>query len=198
MRGTPAETRARLIAAAAEVFNRDGYHGTDSNRIARAAGYAPGTFYKHFTDKREILLAAYEEWVTAEWSAIEAEIRAGGGAEAIARRIVDLVLAQHRRWARLRSSVLALVAADREVRAFYLGQRRRQLKMLRDLRAGLRARERTSAEDAVLLFMLERSCDAIANSELTDLDLSASSVVAVLRDAVHRHLERPQPRARPD
>src|SRR5690606_17709581 len=50
-RGTPDGTRERLIAAAAEVINRDGYFGTDSNAIARAAGYSPATFYKHFEDK---------------------------------------------------------------------------------------------------------------------------------------------------
>src|SRR5262245_6317198 len=117
-RGTPAETRTRLVAAAAALINRVGYHGTDSNRIARAAGYAPGTFYKHFPDKRAILLAAYEEWVTAEWRAIEAALRAGGGATLLARRIVALALRLHRRWRGLRGSLLSLVTTDPQVRRF--------------------------------------------------------------------------------
>src|ERR1700752_2615921 len=71
-RGKPSDTRARLVTTAAAVFNRVGYHGTDSNRLARAAGYAPATFYKHFAHKRAIFLAAYEAWVTAEWEAIRA------------------------------------------------------------------------------------------------------------------------------
>ena len=37
-RGSPDETRARLVAAAADEIERAGYHGTDTNRIARAAG----------------------------------------------------------------------------------------------------------------------------------------------------------------
>ena len=92
-RGTPADTRARLVAAAARVFNRDGFHGTDSNRIARAAGYAPGSFYKHFADKRAIFLEAWEAWVTAEWAAVETALAAGGDAAAVATRIVAVVLA---------------------------------------------------------------------------------------------------------
>ncbi len=189
-RGTPVATRARLVAAAAAVFNRDGYHGTDSNRIARAAGYAPGTFYKHFPDKRAILLAAYEEWVTAEWAAIEAEVRAGGTAAAVATRIVELVLPLHRRWRGLRSSLLSLAASDRTVGRFYRGQRRRQLRMLRQLRAALRGPARTGEEDAVLLFTLERTCDAAANGELRDLGLALGPTVRVLRDLVHRHVAR--------
>src|SRR5262249_58732590 len=79
-RGMPHETRSRLIAAAAKLFNRVGFYGTDSNQIAHAAGYSTGVFYKHFKDKREIFLAAYEEWSIAEWRQV-ATIMAGGGAE---------------------------------------------------------------------------------------------------------------------
>src|ERR1700733_4737197 len=61
-RGSPEQTRDRLVAAAAKLFNQTGYHGTDSNRIAKAAGYSAGVFYKHFNDKRAIFLAAYEGW----------------------------------------------------------------------------------------------------------------------------------------
>jgi AcrR family transcriptional regulator len=56
----PQESRRALLKAAAKIFNSEGYFATDSNRIARAAGYAPGTFYTHFADKRAIFLAVYE------------------------------------------------------------------------------------------------------------------------------------------
>src|SRR5262245_65967369 len=101
-RGRPADTRDRLIAAAAEVFNRVGYRGTDSNRLARAAGYAAGTFYKHFPDKRAIFLAAYEAWVTAEWTAIERALAQPAARTARAAALVDSIIAMHRRWRGLR------------------------------------------------------------------------------------------------
>jgi AcrR family transcriptional regulator len=185
-RGRPAETRARLVAAAATVFNTDGYHGTDSNRLARAAGYAPATFYKHFANKRDAFLAAYEAWVTAEWAAVEAAVAAGGSPAVRAARIVDMTLALHRRWRGLRASLRALVATDPAVRAFYRRQRRRQLRMLAALRArsgGRRSRE----EDALLLFVLERVADAAADGELTDLRLSPRRTAALLRALVAGH-----------
>ena len=37
------------------------------NRIAHAAGYSTGVFYKHFKDNREVFLAAHEQWSIAEW-----------------------------------------------------------------------------------------------------------------------------------
>ena len=69
----PEETRSKLIAAAAKLFNSVGYFGTDFNRIARQAGYAPGTFYVHFADKREVFLEVYLGWVELEWQAIAAD-----------------------------------------------------------------------------------------------------------------------------
>ena len=52
----PKDTRSALLHAAEQIFREVGYYGTDSNRIARAAGYAPATFYKHFENKLEIFL----------------------------------------------------------------------------------------------------------------------------------------------
>jgi AcrR family transcriptional regulator len=180
-RGRPADTHARLVAAAAAVFNRDGYHGTDSNRLARAAGYAPATFYKHFPDKRAILLAAYEEWVTAEWQTIGAVLRGGAaaGRDDQAQRIVAFVLAHHRRWKGLRASLRALVATDSVARRFHRAQRRRQLAILADLRrTGARDEAAARVDDAVMLFTLERTLDAVAEGETDDLGLDADTVLA--------------------
>jgi AcrR family transcriptional regulator len=182
-RGRPEDTRERLITAAAVVFNRDGYDGTDSNRLARAAGYAPATFYKHFADKREVFLAVYERWVDAEWSHVEREIRRAQTATDRAVAIVELTLRHHRRWRGLRASLRALVVRDATVRAFYRRQRRRQLETLARL---VRTRRTASgrARHAVLLYTLERVCDAIADGELRDLDVALGPTIALLRELV--------------
>jgi AcrR family transcriptional regulator len=192
-RGSPGETRARLVAAAAREFGRVGYDGTDSNRLARAAGYAPGTFYKHFADKRAIFLEAYQAWVTAEWGAIDRVLRRGGNPRAQAAQIVAMVLAHHRRWRGLRSSLRALVVRDRVVRAFYRRQRRRQLDLLATLRSG-RGRPGPREDDAVLLYTLERVCDALADGELSDLGLEVQPTVVRLEEIVARHIGARRPR----
>lgn len=187
-RGTPAETRARLLAAAAEELNRVGYHGTDSNRLARAAGYAPGTFYKHFADKKEVLLAAYEGWVTTEWAAIEDALAAGGAPAALAAQIVDGVLELHRRWRGLRASLRALVATDADARAVYRAQRVRQLDTLARLRVALGTPPRAREDDAMLLFALERVADGLADGEARALGLGADALRARLCAQVAAHL----------
>jgi AcrR family transcriptional regulator len=179
-RGSPEHTRERLVAAAAKLFNRVGYHGTDSNRIAREANYSTGTFYKHFKDKGEIFLAAYETWVASEWKAVASELAAGGTAEEIARRLVALSIDFHTRWRGLRSSLLALVFTDSEVRRFYRQQRRRQLDMMAELRAKIGAPRRSREDDAIHLFTTERTFDAIAQGELRDLGLDQKVVLEAM------------------
>ncbi|USG63053.1 TetR/AcrR family transcriptional regulator [Sneathiella marina] len=51
------EKRNRLLEAARKLFVSKGYHETRPQDIAREADVAHGTFYSHYTDKREIFLA---------------------------------------------------------------------------------------------------------------------------------------------
>jgi AcrR family transcriptional regulator len=179
-RGSPEHTRDRLVAAAAALFNRLGYHRVDSNRIAKEAGYATGTFYKHFQDKREIFLAAYETWVSAEWNAVARELSTKAAPGLIARQLVTLSIQAHTRWKGLRASLLELVFADPVVRRFYRQQRRRQLDLMAELRERVGAPPRTREEDAIHLFTTERTYDAVAQGELEALGLSRAQIVEAM------------------
>src|SRR5579875_3125975 len=53
-----AETRERLLKAAAGVFAERGYDGTRVSDIAAAAGVSNGAMYAHFTSKAELLAEA--------------------------------------------------------------------------------------------------------------------------------------------
>jgi AcrR family transcriptional regulator len=55
---TAAETRNRLLAAAADVFARRGYDGARVVDIAATAGVSNGALYAHFGSKAELLAAA--------------------------------------------------------------------------------------------------------------------------------------------
>ena len=55
---TAAETRERLLRAAADVFAERGYEGTRVADIAAAAGVSNGAMYAHFASKADLLVAA--------------------------------------------------------------------------------------------------------------------------------------------
>src|SRR6266480_25303 len=52
-------TRQRLIRAALELFTTAGYHLTTTPLIAKKAGVAEGTIYRHFDSKQHLLNELY-------------------------------------------------------------------------------------------------------------------------------------------
>ena len=188
-RGSPEQTRERIITAAANQFNRFGYHGTDSNAIAKAAGYATGTFYKHFRDKREIFLAAYERWLTAEWKEIGEELSKMRNRKETARRLVELTIKFHTEWRGLRASLVELVFSDPQVRKFFLAQRRRQLDLIAELRSRFVLPPRTREQDAIFLYMTERVFDAIGQDHIQSLGLEIDMVIESMTEKTHALLE---------
>ncbi len=55
-----ADTRERLLDAAAKVFNRLGYHGASLEAVAEAAGFTKGAVYSNFATKQDLFLALLE------------------------------------------------------------------------------------------------------------------------------------------
>jgi AcrR family transcriptional regulator len=57
-----ADTRARLLASAAELFARQGVQATSADAVADAADRTSGSVYAHFGSKEGLLLALLDEW----------------------------------------------------------------------------------------------------------------------------------------
>ena len=52
--------RGRLFAAAAAVFARAGYADATAEAIAREAGMSKATFYEHFANKEDCIVALFD------------------------------------------------------------------------------------------------------------------------------------------
>lgn len=61
-----AETRASVLAAAAELFGERGWAGTGMRDVARRAGVAVETVYANFRSKGDLLLAAVDVGVVGD------------------------------------------------------------------------------------------------------------------------------------
>jgi len=60
-------TRQRLIRTALELFTTRGYHDTTTAQIAKKAGIAEGTIYRHFASKQQLFNEMYraaQRWAT--------------------------------------------------------------------------------------------------------------------------------------
>jgi AcrR family transcriptional regulator len=56
--------RHRLLTAASAVFAREGYAAASAEAISREAGMSKATFYEHFANKEECILALFDEAAT--------------------------------------------------------------------------------------------------------------------------------------
>ncbi|HEY1690217.1 MAG TPA: TetR family transcriptional regulator [Solirubrobacteraceae bacterium] len=103
------DAAGRLIEAAIALFEEHGYDATTVAEIATAAGLTKRTFFRYFTDKREVLFRGSRElqdlWVEAV---------AGAPAQAGAMEAIDAALdavaqlfAERHAFARVRAQIIA-------------------------------------------------------------------------------------------
>jgi AcrR family transcriptional regulator len=67
----PRTGRERLVAAAIELYYRNGFGAVGIDRVIEAAGVTKTTFYKHFESKDDLMVAAVkqrDEWESAAWT----------------------------------------------------------------------------------------------------------------------------------
>jgi AcrR family transcriptional regulator len=181
-------TRERLIDAARREFEAHGYVGTNTNRIARAGGFSPQTFYRHFADKLEIFREVYTRWISESWQLIGAAIAAGGSRHVIATRIADAVVEHYARAAQLRASVRMLAASDPSFRELYLAEARRQLEITRANRHARDQKVLPLEEHLAALLVVERFADALAFDEVAPIGVDPTALRMLMARFVERYL----------
>ena len=173
----PAATFAQLLAAAEREFNAHGFDGTDTNRIARAAGYAPQTFYRHFVDKRAAFLAVYDRWWKGESAALERPAQERPADVDAAARVA---LAFHTKWRGFRRALRHLAIVDAKVRSARTKARRAQIARIREFTG-----DKRSDQDLIAaLLKAERLTDAAAEGELADLGVSSAAAKTMVAAAI--------------
>lgn len=133
-------TRQELLAAAARVFARQGYAEATVDAITREAGYAKGSFYRHWSSKEEAFFALIDEGLRHQQNRVRA-------AWAGATSLPELVLAGFRamaqetddHWNALFAELWAHSARNPEIRERLAGVYARWLQLLHDTVADMQA-----------------------------------------------------------
>src|ERR1700691_3206172 len=63
------QTRRRIVAAGAPIFNQHGYEGSSLNDLMQATGLKKGGIYRHFSNKEELAVGAFDYTWEAAWNA---------------------------------------------------------------------------------------------------------------------------------
>jgi len=172
-------TAERLLQAAASEFNEHGFGGTDTNRIARRAGFAPQTFYRWFQDKVDIFIKAYERWQREEFGTVSTLLAKNASDARLARAVV----AYHKAYLVFRRSLRQLSVENDVVRAARARSRLNQVAYIRKLMNPNLARDDASL--AAILFQTERLADALAEGEFHDMGLDKKAGEEALARLIH-------------
>ena len=63
------QTRRKIVAAAAPIFNQHGYEGSSLADLMTATGLKKGGIYRHFSSKEELAAEAFDYTWEAAWKA---------------------------------------------------------------------------------------------------------------------------------
>jgi AcrR family transcriptional regulator len=162
------DAQGRLIQAAMDLYSEHGYEQTTVSEIAGRAGLAERTFYRYFTDKREVLFFGserLESWI----------------AEGIERAPVD------------RAPMDTIGASLEGVAAFFTDGRSHPQRRQAVIDANPELRERERNKLAALAIAIAAALQRRGAKELT-AQLAAEMGVAVFKSAFERWIHEPEER----
>lgn len=159
-----AQTRARLLDAAFEVFAATGFGQASIEAVCDTAGFSRGAFYSNFTDLDELFFALYDDRAQLIAGQLAASLARVEGAEEpptdeLVARVTDVLLLD-RDWLLVKTEFL-LRAARRPAVAEVL------------------ARHRAALREAVAARLREMAEHRPSPPLLGDADSAAAAVVAV-------------------
>jgi AcrR family transcriptional regulator len=171
-------TRARLIAAARDLFAEQGVGATGTGEISERADVAAGSFYNHFTDKNDLVEVVIAEFTEEQGALVDERTQAIDDP-------ADIVAYAHRHFVRLAAEdphlarLLIRLDASHRMMDSALGPR-----ALRDIERGLDAGrfEFESAEAAAAIAggALLGTMQAVADGALGE-DADVFHAAGVLR-----------------
>ncbi len=115
-----AETRTRLLEAAAELFARQGIDAVSVDAVAEAAGRTSGSVYAHFGSKQGLLMALLDWWKGSVLAALLAQVALAGSSEGQLRAVWRHLAGTDGdgdRWSLLEQELWLRAARDDEVAA---------------------------------------------------------------------------------
>jgi AcrR family transcriptional regulator len=171
------DTRTRLLEAAMSEFIESGFAGTDTNRIARRAGFAPQTFYRWFEDKFAVFADVLAVWEEVERSTLLALI---ADRHTPAVELANACVENARPFLTFRQHLRAVQMQHAGVRELRMASQRRLLALVLDAHPAPSDPEQIG----LAVWHIETLSEALARGDLADMGLGGSAALAQLARAI--------------
>jgi AcrR family transcriptional regulator len=113
------QTERELMAAATELFGSKGFFATTVAEITKKAGYAKGSFYRHFDGKDDLVLRIIEEKLKQYRNERQVRINGARSLEDVIEVIWDFLdlIMEDRNWSRVFLEFAIHASRDEELKA---------------------------------------------------------------------------------
>jgi TetR/AcrR family transcriptional repressor of nem operon len=190
-RAETAQTRGRIVSAAAKMFLEKGLSGVGMRDIMAAARLTQGGFYRHFASKEELIVEANGTAFDRLHHMLASEIRGMTPPEAV-ERILALYLGQARGKKQPYLCPLAMLGAelshsDQQVRAIAMNGYQRLVELVADQLGHMARREALVAASGILSTLVGAVSLAYASGPQDSLfDAILSNARALIKERVLR------------
>jgi AcrR family transcriptional regulator len=190
-------TRVRLLQAAQELIESEGYGAASVLAIAERAGVASGTLYRHFASKEELFVSLFRTVCDREVAAMQAAAAEMPSTAGPAERLEEVLATFARRALRRPRLAWALIAepVDPLVDAERLAYRARYASLIAEsLREGIASGELPDQDPELIAAALVGGCGEALVGPLSPVGGSvpdAEMVVAGVRTFIRRAIGAP-------
>jgi len=177
--------RQQILDAAVRTFARHGYHGTNLQRVATAAGMAKSSLYHYFPTREALFTALVRQLMRREVAVFRDLARAPGPPEERFRALLEVLTSLFGEWAKTGPLLLDCVRSPQGRRELARTFREVRTALARLIRQGQRAGTVGGANPAALATVLVGCLDGILLEEILEPGCTRSGAV---RQALHAAL----------
>jgi AcrR family transcriptional regulator len=187
-------TRAQILTAGAQLFAQYGFHGTSSKKIAKEAGISVGSFYVYFRDKKDLLLAIYQDHAQKVhqmvFDALKENQFLAGRAEGrqMVQMIIDQAMALHTLSPEFHREMTIMRLADRDIGEMMAAEDQRVTQMMVELLASQREALRVEDLESAAQLVVATVEEIVHSILIFAIPLPRERLLSALADLIHRFL----------
>ena len=175
--------KEKIIKAGFELICENGYHNTDTSKIAKKAGVSTGIIYQYFKDKRDILMAGLERYGNTIFYPIIDIPKINLGKKDLAKVIknmIDKYIENHKLSQIAHEEIMAMTHSDKDVAYYFY---KREIEMTNNLSIALQKsgfkKDDLSERVHIIIGLIDNLCHEIVYHKHKELNYDKMADIVV-------------------
>ena len=177
------EKKEKIIKAGFELICEDGYHNTNTAKIAKKANVSTGIVYQYFNDKHDIFVAGLEKYADNIFYPIKdfhAEEFDKKALPEMLKKMIDKYIKNHKLSKATHEEIMAMVHSDNDVAYYYY---KREMDMTKKITEYLEkngfGKKDLNEKVHIIIGIIDNLCHEIVYHKHSELDYDVMTDLAI-------------------